>query len=598
MNSAIPVHGEFWSITRLRAALIMVVVLVTVYSTMEISSGLSGQSGGGNTLDAILFSALFLVYSTVTIFLSTKLGAKQSSISSSSVSVEDFNAISANIMICDRELTITYLNSSVEQLLSRSEHRIKAQLPSFSSKNLIGKNIDVFHKNPHHQRSLLGTLTYQYTNRIRVADLVFKLVVTPLKDKHDIHKGFIVEWFDDTEQANFDVDLTGILQAISNTELSTRINASKYHGKFKDIAESLNSMLESILEPINEASEVLAEMAESNLTARITGDYHGDFEELKHSINNVGTSLQDALTIVAESVYTTSATASQLSSNSEIMATATQELSSQTNEIASAIEQMSSTIAGNARNATKTSEFAKLNGDKAIGGGEVVKNTIQKMTDIATVVKISVDNIEKLGKSSEEISEIVSVINDIADQTNLLALNAAIEAARAGEQGRGFAVVADEVRKLAERTSDATKQIAVMIKNIQHETNHAVLVMNSGNDEVQKGITLADQAGLALREVVQSSQEVFDMIHQIAIANDEQASTAGSISRNISAMTQVTSSTARQIEDIASASRILTTQANQLSEIVNNFVLTDMTHRTHSQPNKSSSRTKLLKAKP
>ena len=128
---------------------------------------------------------------------------------------------------------------------------------------------------------------------------------------------------------------------------------------------------------------------------------------------------------------------------------------------------MTRTVLENSKNATYTAEVAKKNGAVAKEGGSVVEQTIKKIRDIAEVVQKSAATVEQLGKSTQQIGEIILVIDDIADQTNLLALNAAIEAARAGEEGRGFAVVADEVRKLAERTTQATKQIAAMIKNVQ-----------------------------------------------------------------------------------------------------------------------------------
>jgi methyl-accepting chemotaxis protein len=258
------------------------------------------------------------------------------------------------------------------------------------------------------------------------------------------------------------------------------------------------------------------------------------------------------------------------------MAAATQEQSAQTDDVASAVEEMSRTITENARSAQRTAEVAEQNGSIAHEGGKAVLNTIEKMKDIAKVVQNSATSIEKLGKSSQEIGEIISVIEDIADQTNLLALNAAIEAARAGEQGRGFAVVADEVRKLAERTSDATKQIAKMIKSIQNETNDAVIVMQTGTKEVENGIKLADEAGQSLRSIVDSSQELINMITQISAASEEQSTTSEEISHNVMSISKVTSETARQVEDIASASDGLRQQTSILSEIMTQFQLSDM----------------------
>ncbi len=198
------------------------------------------------------------------------------------------------------------------------------------------------------------------------------------------------------------------------------------------------------------------------------------------------------------------------------------------------------------------------------------------MRDIATVVKKSAENIEKLGESSKQIGEIISVIDDIADQTNLLALNAAIEAARAGEQGRGFAVVADEVRKLAERTTEATKQIASMIKGIQEETTEAVKAMNKGNQEVTSGIDLADKAGESLEEILSSTTEVMDMVNQIAAASEEQSATSEQISKNVQSISKVTSESASRIENVARSAEELSRLTNDLFSLMKRFKISAM----------------------
>jgi len=237
---------------------------------------------------------------------------------------------------------------------------------------------------------------------------------------------------------------------------------------------------------------------------------------------------------------TTASSSLEISSTAESLAAASQEQSSQTEEVASAVEEMSRTVSENATSANRTADVARKSGEIATIGAGVVKQTVNKMKDIADVVKTSANNIQKLGDSSKEIGEIISVIDDIADQTNLLALNAAIEAARAGEQGRGFAVVADEVRKLAERTTEATKQIAKMIKGIQKETDQAVVAMNKGTIEVQNGIDLADKAGESLNHILTSTQDVLDMINQIAAASEEQSATSEQISKNVMSISKVT----------------------------------------------------------
>jgi len=188
-------------------------------------------------------------------------------------------------------------------------------------------------------------------------------------------------------------------------------------------------------------------------------------------------------------------------------------------------------------------------------------------------VNESANNIQKLADSAAQIGEIINVIDDIADQTNLLALNAAIEAARAGEQGRGFAVVADEVRKLAERTGKATNEITAMIKTVQTNTDDAVTSMESGLSEVDKGRELTDQAGNSLTEIVNMSDRVMDMIRQISTASEQQAATAEEITKNVESMLAVTHETAKGTEQSAAAAEQLNRQAEGLKNMVSEFVI-------------------------
>ncbi|MEW6653432.1 MAG: methyl-accepting chemotaxis protein, partial [Bacteroidota bacterium] len=204
-------------------------------------------------------------------------------------------------------------------------------------------------------------------------------------------------------------------------------------------------------------------------------------------------------------------------------------------------------------------------------GGKVVGQTIEGMNRIAVVVKQSADTVQQLGKSSDQIGEIVQVIDDIADQTNLLALNAAIEAARAGEQGRGFAVVADEVRKLAERTTKATKEIANMIKQIQKDTSEAVISMTSGTVEVEKGKELADEAGKSLSQIISGAEQVVDIVTQVAAASEEQSSAAEQISKNLESINHVTNESATGIQQIARASEDLNRLTLNLQELISRF---------------------------
>ena len=353
--------------------------------------------------------------------------------------------------------------------------------------------------------------------------------------------------------------------------LEVRADASKHYGIYKEIVSGFNETLDAIIAPIEEAGRVLNTMATGDLTAKVTGNYKGDHKKLQDSINTLVDAFSDLIARILNSVETTASAAIQISSTADTMATSSQEQSAQTEEVASAIEEMARTITENANNAQRTAEMARQNRDVAKEGGEIVEHTVSKMSDIAKVVKESADNIEKLGESSKQIGEIISVIDDIADQTNLLALNAAIEAARAGEQGRGFAVVADEVRKLAERTTEATKQIADMINGIQRDTENAVRMMQNGNAEVTNGIQLADKAGAALKAIVDSSTHLLDMISQIATASEEQAATGEQITKNVAMISEVAQDTSRRITEIAHSADDLSRLTDELRGLVAQF---------------------------
>ncbi len=375
-------------------------------------------------------------------------------------------------------------------------------------------------------------------------------------------RNFLYTMIDDTQST---ANLT------SAGDLSKRIDLSKYPGGWGIITGGINATLDGIIVPLENAIETLEVFATGDMTAIMKGDYKGDHKRLQDAINKLSSSLGDLIRQVHTGVTDTAAATLQISETTDKMAAATQEQSAQTEEIASAVEQMSRTINENAQNAVRTSELSRKSGEIAEEGKLVVEQTINKMRDIAGVVHQSASNIERLGESSKQIGEIISVIDDIADQTNLLALNAAIEAARAGEQGRGFAVVADEVRKLAERTTEATKQIADMIQGIQKETETAVKVMKEGNTEVEQGITLADEAGNALNMILNSAKDVISMITQIASASEEQAATSEQLTQNVVTINNTTAENAAQLHDIASATDGLTNLTEKLRDLVEQF---------------------------
>ncbi len=362
-----------------------------------------------------------------------------------------------------------------------------------------------------------------------------------------------------------------LLESALKGRLEVRGDVSKFKGGFKEILNGMNELMEVIHKPIAEGSSVLEILSTGDLTARMEGNYEGYFNNIKESINTLATSFNSLILELSEAVQATASAATQISASAEEMAAGAQEQSAQASEVATAVEEMTSTIFETTKNANVAAENAKIAGDTANTGGQVVYKTVEGMNRISEVVGRAAGTVQALGKSSDQIGEIVQVINDIADQTNLLALNAAIEAARAGEQGRGFAVVADEVRKLAERTTKATKEIAVMIKQIQKDTSDAVTSIQAGEKEVEGGKVMAVKSGESLKEIVTAANKVVDMINAVATASEEQSSAAEEISKSIESINNVTHESATGIQQIARASEDLNRLTENLKALTERF---------------------------
>jgi len=371
-------------------------------------------------------------------------------------------------------------------------------------------------------------------------------------------------------------EIGSLTKSTAEGNSSVRGDITKYSGGYKEIIQGINETLDKMIAPIIEGIAALEKIATGDLTVRITSTYKGDHQVIKNTINTVAESLNKTLLEVDEAIAATASASHEISSSAEEMAAGSQEQSAQTTEVASAVEQMASTILQTTKNATSAAEFSKKAGQAAVNGGQVVKQTVEGMNRIAKVVGDAASTVKELGNSSNQIGEIIQVIDDIADQTNLLALNAAIEAARAGEQGRGFAVVADEVRKLAERTTKATKEIASMIKQIQKDTGNAVESIESGTKEVETGKDLANKAISALDEIIGSTNETIDVVNQVAAASEEQSSAAEQISKSIESISGVTQESASGIQQIARASEDLSNLTTNLQNLVSKFkIVTD-----------------------
>ena len=315
------------------------------------------------------------------------------------------------------------------------------------------------------------------------------------------------------------------------------------------------------------------DMAQGDLSHRLHFTTQDEFGVIGNSFDAMADSFTVALQKVAEASTQVSVAASQVNSTAERIATGAEEVAAQATTIATAGEEMSATSGDIAQNCQMAAEGAQRATQSANNGASVVEATIKVMGQIADKVQESARTVESLGARSDQIGAIIGTIEDIADQTNLLALNAAIEAARAGEQGRGFAVVADEVRALAERTTRATKEIGEMIKAIQKETKGAVVAMEQGVQQVEAGTVEAAKSGDALRDIMEQVSAVSMQVNQIATAAEEQTATTSEISNNMHQITQVVQDTASGAHQSATAASQLNGNAEELQRLVRQFKL-------------------------
>ncbi|HUJ41741.1 MAG TPA: HAMP domain-containing methyl-accepting chemotaxis protein [Candidatus Acidoferrales bacterium] len=355
-------------------------------------------------------------------------------------------------------------------------------------------------------------------------------------------------------------DLADFSERVAAGDSKARLDVSAGND-FGFIAENLNrgaarmgrtggtpEGLEGLQKSIAELLQVISQAGRGDLTVRAKSS--GD--SLGHVVEGVNTMLENYTAVIErarKSALDVMASVNSILLAAEEMTSGATQQDHEITNTSSAVEELTVSMKQVSNNAEASAEAARRALDAAEQGNRAVRDTLEGMQRIRASVQASAKKIKSLGDRSLEISEIINVINDITEQTNLLALNAAIEAARAGEAGRGFAVVADEVRKLAEHSRSATKDIAALIKAIQAETNEAVVVMEEGTREVEGGASLADQAGKALEAISSVVRQSAELVQEISLASKQQVRGTEGVAHAmqiISSITRQTSQGSRQ----------------------------------------------------
>ena len=360
--------------------------------------------------------------------------------------------------------------------------------------------------------------------------------------------------------------------AVSAAESTT--NVMSIGGALAALLAAVFSLLitRSVTLPMGRMQSTMVEVGSSgDFTRRIAVDSRDEVGQTARSFNNLMGSLQTTLREMHDNIDKVLDASRSLSSSSQQIATSSAHQSESASAMAAAVEQVTVSINHVSDGAREALEISRKSGDLSGQGSEIIHKAATEMRHIADTVRQTSSAIENLGQQSTQISSIAQVIKEIAEQTNLLALNAAIEAARAGEQGRGFAVVADEVRKLAERTANATKEITEMIDSIQSTARVAVTSMAEAGSQVDGGVTLAQQAGDAINQIKEKSAQVLRTVGDISSALAEQSSASNDIATHIEKVAQMTEENSAATKETAGASDHLVQLADTMRTAVNRY---------------------------
>ncbi|WP_319506951.1 methyl-accepting chemotaxis protein [uncultured Methanolobus sp.] len=461
----------------------------------------------------------------------------------------------------------------------------------------------------------------EYIDRISKGDIPEMITDTYYGDFNEI-KNNLNGCIEAINSLVFDSEM--LAKAGINGQLSVRADVSKHAGDFYKIVNGVNKTLDAIVVPLKVSSDVITSYSQGDLGARVTMEMHGDFNELANTLNSFGTNLHelivDASTVLSEiandnltrsisvecvgeykaltdgiesarsslndivynvmkasdmvvnTANSMSAATSQLTSSSTEVASTVEEISRgsqdqsmKTEEVSRTMQHMTQSIQDVASNSQAAASHARESNAKMIGLGDITSDLLSKMNGINVAVSSSAEVINNLEEKSRRIDEIVNLITSIADQTNLLALNAAIEAARAGEHGRGFAVVADEVRKLAEDSGNAAKQIAGLIQEIQSSTGEAVSSMEMGTEEVSKGSESLNKAVSEIEQIIVSVDGITKMVVDIAATAEEQSAAAEEIASSVEEVASISEETAAGTEETSAAVQEQTSSLHELA---------------------------------
>lgn len=450
------------------------------------------------------------------------------------------DACTTNVMIGDVDNKVIYMNQSVTEMMKGAESDMQKDLPNFNANNIIGQNIDIYHKNPSHQQNMLAKLANTYKTEIQIGGRTFALTANPINNENGERLGTVVEWNDRTQEVNAENEVNAMIDSAGKGDYSVRMDMEGKVGFFEKLAFGLNQLVETTDIAINDVVRVLSSLAQGDLTQKIEGHYEGSFARLKDDTNQTVDKLTEVIGEVLSSSTSVHTGADELAQGNANLSQRTEEQASSLEETASSMEEMTANVKQSEGGAKEAASLAIEAQTKAERGGTIVNKAVSAM--------------EAINSSSKQIADIIGVIDEIAFQTNLLALNAAVEAARAGEQGKGFAVVAGEVRSLAQRSAGAAKEIKDLIRD--------------SVEKVNDGAELVNESGGTLQEIVEAVNEVVSRVQNIAEATVEQATGINQVNVAVSQMDSMTQQNAALVEEAAAASEAMAEQAKKMQSVL------------------------------
>lgn len=477
------------------------------------------------------------------------------------------NAASVTV-IADLDNKITYTNKPARRYFSEAAADIRTVLPGFQVENLNGTDLACFFSDPLVLRTRLAGLMETREERLSLGGRTVAVTFNPVMGEGGNRLGTVAEWVDLTAslkaeadkvaadaarraeederrllEQRFQEELATFVEAAAAGDLSRRVDLTGRSGLMLQLGDGMNRLVGSIKAALDEIVVVNAALAAGDLTTRVTGNYSGEFKRLKDDTNVATIKTAEVVDKLVEGTATIKSATEQLTTGAKDLSSRTEEQVASLEEMAASIRQMSVTVKQNAENAQKANELALSARDSAEGGGVVAGQAVTA--------------VQQIDESSAKISEIVGVMDEIAFQTNLLALNAAVEAARAGDAGRGFAVVAEEVRALAQRSSQASKEIKVLIAG---STAH-----------VKRGVDLVGKAGAALSQIVTSVKRVSEFVSEIAAASQEQADGVRQVDETVTQLEGVTQKNASLVEESTASLNAVDRQVDEIMNVVSFF---------------------------